>query len=190
MSKLVPVLPGVDAAALQALDREGLKQAVLMRVDEALALCRSVHPALPAPEVWFDLRGKSAGQAHFGRKGLRFNVPLLEDNRAAFLTEVVPHEVAHWMVWHLEDGPLFRPHGREWQTVMVRLFGLPPNVTHCFDTARSSPAPYRYRCDCREHHFSAQRHANARAGREYCCKVCRSRLQFCPESGLEKVKRQ
>ena len=171
-----PVLPDVDDAWLQSLDVAALRQALMARVAEAVALCRDYHPGLPEPKVWCDLRGKGAGQAHFGRGGLRFNGQLLEENRHAFFTEVVPHEVAHWLGWHLEDGPTFRPHGREWQTVMLRLFGLAPRVTHRFDTARSSPVPYRYRCACREHGFSARRHANAQAGQEYRCRHRRGRL--------------
>lgn len=173
-----PVLPAVDGEWLEALEAEALHAAVNARVKAAVALCRDVHPHLPEPAVWCDLRGKGAGQAHFGRGGLRFNPRLLEENRQAFFDEVIPHEVAHWLVWHLEDGPSFRPHGREWQTVMVRLFGLSPRVTHRFDTSRSSPAPFRYRCHCRDHHFSARRHANAKAGQEYRCRHCRGRLCY------------
>lgn len=176
---MMPTLPDPDREILATLTRPELQTLMRQRVAEAMALCHALYPDLPSPEVWFDLRGKCAGQAHFGRGGLRFNPLLLDDNRVAFLVEVVPHEVAHWLVWHLEDGPSFRPHGREWQTVMTRLFGIAPEVTHEFDTRSASPAPYRYRCDCQEHHFSARRHANARSGRDYRCRRCRGRLSYC-----------
>jgi SprT protein len=128
--------------------------------------------------VWCDLRGRSAGQAHFGRGGLRFNPVLYDENRETFLVEVVPHEMAHWLVHHLEDCHRARPHGCEWQVVMRRLFGLVPRATHRFDTRRASPAPYRYRCGCREHGFTARRHGLALKGRDYRCRHCAQTLVY------------
>ncbi|PMR70062.1 SprT family zinc-dependent metalloprotease [Halomonas heilongjiangensis] len=182
-----PVLPHPDPDRLAALDHEALLAALHERVEAAWRLCREVHSGLPRPRVWCDLRGKSAGQAHFGRGGLRFNPVLLAENREAFLVEVVPHEMAHWLVQHLDDGHLARPHGREWQTVMRRLFGLEPRTTHRFDTHRASPAPHRYRCACREHGFTARRHALARRGHRYRCRHCAQTLVYLglamPENG-------
>jgi len=173
-----PALPTPDPDRLAALDREALLAALHERVDAAWRLCREVHPGLPRPAVWCDLRGKCAGQAHFGRGGLRFNPVLYAENRLAFLVEVVPHEMAHWLVHHLKDGPRVRPHGREWQTVMRELFGLAPRTTHRFDTGRASSAPHRYACDCREHAFSARRHALARQGQRYRCRHCAQTLVY------------
>ncbi|QFU00591.1 hypothetical protein FIU83_02930 [Halomonas sp. THAF5a] len=181
-----PALPAPDPERIAALDGDALHRALHERVEAAWRLCREVHPALPRPRVWLDLRGRSAGQAHFGRGGLRFNPVLLDENRLAFLVEVVPHEMAHWLVHHLEDGPRARPHGREWQTVMRRLFGLAPRTTHRFDTGRASPAPYRYRCACREHGFTARRHALARRGSRYRCRQCAQTLVYCGLATLEK----
>ncbi|MGE4534823.1 SprT-like domain-containing protein [Halomonas sp.] len=180
-----PALPPPDPARLATLDREGLAQALHARVEAAYALCREVHLHLPRPRVWLDLRGQSAGQAHFGRGGLRFNPVLYAENREAFLAEVVPHEMAHWLVHHLADGRRARPHGREWQTVMRRLFGLPPSTTHRFDTGRASPAPHRYACGCREHAFTPRRHALARQGRRYRCRHCAETLVYRGDSALE-----
>jgi SprT protein len=174
----VPVLPSPDPARLEALDPMALRRVLGTRVEAAYALCREVHPVLPVPAVWFDLRGRCAGQAHFGRGGLRFNPVLYAENRRDFLVEVVPHEMAHWLVYHLEDGHLARPHGHEWRTVMRRLFGLAPRTTHRFDTARASPAPFRYACGCREHAFTARRHAMARQGRGYRCRHCAQTLVY------------
>lgn len=171
-------LPDPDPQWLAGLDAEAGRAALRERVEAAFALCREVHPTLPRPGVWLDLRGRSAGQAHFGRGGLRFNPVLFDENRHAFLVEVVPHEMAHWLVHHLQDGHRARPHGHEWRTVMRRLFGLEPRTTHRFDTGRASPAPHRYRCGCREHAFTARRHALARAGRAYRCRHCAETLVY------------
>jgi len=180
-----PALPHPDPARLAVLDQEALLAALHARVEAAWRLCREVHPHLPRPKVWCDLRGKCAGQAHFGRGGLRFNPVLYAENRLAFLVEVVPHEMAHWLVHHLEDGHLARAHGREWQTVMRRLFGLAPSTTHRFDTARASPAPHRYACACREHAFTERRHGLARRGRGYRCRHCAQTLVYLGRSAFE-----
>ncbi len=106
-----PALPEPDTEWLDSLDRAASQRVLRERVEAAWRLCREVHGTLPRPAVWLDLRGKGAGQAHFGRGGLRFNPVLFDENRRAFLVEVVPHEVAHWLVHHLADGHRARPMG-------------------------------------------------------------------------------
>ncbi|WP_104202743.1 SprT-like domain-containing protein [Billgrantia saliphila] len=181
-----PALPELSRDWLASLDDAALQRALLDRVEAAWQLCRQYHPDLPRPKVWCDLRGKCAGQAHYGRGGLRFNPVLYRENRHAYLVEVVPHEMAHWLVRHLRDGHRARPHGREWRTVMERLFGLPPRVTHAFDTRRASPMPYRYHCGCQDHYFTARRHALARKGRRYRCLSCAQTLVYQPFVDAEK----
>ncbi|QJQ96787.1 MULTISPECIES: SprT-like domain-containing protein [Halomonadaceae] len=175
-----PALPTPCDDQLAQLDEAALHLTLHDQVEAAWRRCLEVHPGLPRPRVWLDLRGKSAGQAHYGRGGLRFNPILYRENRHAFLAEVVPHEMAHWLVRHLEEGPRTRPHGREWQTVMRQLFGLEPHVTHRFDVARASPTPYRYRCTCREHFLSARRHGLANRGNRYRCRECAQTLVYMP----------
>ena len=175
-----PALPDPGVTWLSQLDEAALHRALLDRVEAAWRLCCEFHPELPRPRVWLDLRGKCAGQAHYGRGGLRFNAVLYRENRHAYLVEVVPHEMAHWLVHHLSDGHRARPHGREWRTVMQRLFGLEPRVTHAFDTGRASPAPFRYVCHCREHAFTARRHSLASGGRGYRCRHCCQTLVYQP----------
>ncbi|NIC04688.1 SprT-like domain-containing protein [Billgrantia bachuensis] len=182
-----PTLPDPSPEWLASLDEATLHQALLARVEAAWQLCCQYHPDLPRPKVWCDLRGKCAGQAHYGRGGLRFNPVLYAENRHAFLTEVVPHEMAHWLVRHLRDGRQAKPHGHEWRTVMERLFGLEANVTHSFDTRRASPTPYRYHCGCQAHFFTSRRHSLARKGRRYRCLSCAETLVY--QSFVENEKR-
>ncbi|MEC4768367.1 SprT-like domain-containing protein [Halomonas sp. CUBES01] len=172
-------LPPWPEASLAALSTQALHQAARERADLAWQRCREVYPGLPRPGIWFDLKGASAGQAHLGRGGLRFNPVLMSENRRAFFDEVIPHEMAHWLVFHLENGPRLKPHGREWQAVMRDLFGLAPRVTHRFDIARAQPAPYRYQCGCRQHQLTARRHALVVKGRRYRCRHCAQTLVYC-----------
>lgn len=180
MTAFISSLP--PASELEALDDEALAAQLHVQVERCWQHARCVYPDLPLPPVWLDLRGKSAGQAHFGRGGLRFNPVLLRQYRHAFLAEVVPHEFAHWVVHHAY-GARVKPHGWQWQTVMRQMFALAPRVTHRFDTSQASPAPFVYRCDCREHRFSARRHGNALRGTHYRCRYCKVWLEFVGKRG-------
>ena len=173
-------LPPWREDRLAALSNSALHQAAITRVTEALERCRQVYPQLPEPGVWFDLKGASAGQAHLGRGGLRFNPVLLSANRQAFFDDVIPHEMAHWLVFHLHGGARLKPHGREWQTVMRDLFGLVPRTTHRFDTKVAQPRPYAYRCGCQTHYFTPRRHSLAAKGRGYRCRHCGKVLVYLP----------
>ncbi|MFC0267745.1 SprT family zinc-dependent metalloprotease [Kushneria aurantia] len=176
-------MSGTDASRLNEtppIDRERL----LASVEQCFERARSFHPRLPRPGVWCDLHGRSAGQAHFGRGGLRFNMTLYREQPQAFIDEIVPHEMAHWVVHHTH-GPRIRPHGREWQRAMRDIFQLPPRVTHRFDTSRASPAPWRYECRCRTHGFSNRRHFNALRGSRYRCRHCGDILRFSGTDGEE-----
>lgn len=175
---MTPALDDIDKDWLAGLDAASSQQALLERCTEAWKLCLEVCEDLPYPRIWFDLRGKTAGQAHFGRGGLRFNPVLYDENRYAFLTDIVPHEMAHWLVDHLEDSERMRPHGHEWKTVMRELFGLAPKVTHRFDTGRASPAPHIYACSCRQHTFTNRRHGLVLGGKRYHCRSCMLPLTY------------
>lgn len=160
-------------ASLTATQRATLVQVQVMR---CLAHARLYWPDVPEPGVWCDLRGKSAGQAHFVRKGVRFNPVMLEEQPRQFIESVVPHEMAHWVVAHL--GVREAPHGPVWRKLMQGLYGCTPRVTHRFDTSRASPAPYRYGCACAEHRFSAHRHRRVERGARYQCRRCREYLSY------------
>ncbi|WP_106477495.1 SprT family zinc-dependent metalloprotease [Phytohalomonas tamaricis] len=175
MTAFISSLP--SAAELDTLDDKALAELLCVQVEHCWRHAYRFHPDMPMPPVWLDLRGKSAGQAHFGRGGLRFNPILYRDHRHAFLAEVVPHEFAHWVVHHVY-GSRVRPHGWQWQVTMREMFGLEPRVTHRFDTRKASPAPFVYRCECREHHFSSRRHHHALRGTPYRCRSCKVWLEF------------
>lgn len=175
---MTPALPDVDENWLAQLSVADSQKALIDRCTAAWKLCLEVDGGLPCPAIWFDLRGKTAGQAHFGRGGLRFNPLLFDENRYAFLIDIVPHEMAHWLVDHLEGSEKMRPHGREWKTVMRDLFGLLPDVTHTFDTTRASPAPHIYVCSCMRHAFSNRRHGLVVEGKNYYCRSCMRPLTY------------
>lgn len=130
------------------------------------------------PQSNMKQRGRAAGTAHLQKNELRFNLFMFEQDQRLFLETVVPHEVAHLIVFQIY-GDKVRPHGREWQAVMKKVYGLEPNRTHNFNV----PAPkqvFVYQCQCQQHKFTKQRHTRARKGTEYICKLCRSPLHYSP----------
>lgn len=136
---------------------------------------------LPAVEIRFDLKGRSAGMVRFsptGRPVVRYNEVLLAENREHFINQTIPHEVAHVVVMSLY-GRKARPHGREWRSVMG-LFGAEPARCHQYDTSRSVArhhVRYPYRCGCREHQLTAIRRRRMAAGQQYYCRGCGEPLQ-------------
>lgn len=138
------------------------------------------------PEVNFRLRGQKAGVAHLGQNLLRFNPRLYAENREHFLRQTVAHEVAH-LIAHQLFGGRIRPHGREWQSIMQGLYGLPADRCHSYEITRRPVSRFIYRCDCaeREFPFSAQRHALVRKGRRYFCRSCRATLVFSGQQRLD-----
>ena len=128
--------------------------------------------AFPRPQISWQLRGRAAGKAFLQRNELRFNPKLYRANQEPFLGEVVPHEVAHLLVYQLY-GAGTKPHGKEWRTVMVQLFCLAPKVTHSFDLAPLNETTVLYRCGCGEHPLSLRRHNKiVRGEASYRCRQC------------------
>ena len=114
--------------------------------------------SLCMPDIRFDLKGKSAGQARFDYSRtfgltnkvtsiIRFNSTLMEDNPQAFIHDVAPHESAHVIANHLY-GRKIKPHGREWKMIMRTVLEKEPTVTHRLDVSKVSPKPYGYSCAC------------------------------------------
>src|SRR5690606_3296645 len=108
-----------------------------------------------------------AGVAYLNRNLLRFNAQMYRENRDDFLLQTVPHEVAH-LIAHALFGGEIRAHGREWQTLMTDLYGLPARRCHDYAVAQRRSTRYLYRCGCPEGiPFTPQRHALVRRGRRY-----------------------
>ncbi|MGF1726965.1 SprT family zinc-dependent metalloprotease [Photobacterium nomapromontoriensis] len=141
-----------------------------------------LNQRLPTPVVNFTQWGKIAGCARLQGWEIRFNPVLLQENPQAFLEEVVPHEVAHLVVFK-RFGKV-RPHGREWQIIMAEVFGVPPRTTHSFDISSVQGATFRYQCQCNEHQLSVRRHNKMLRGQAiYHCRRCAQPLELIPNKG-------
>lgn len=146
--------------------------------DKALACVdlanRYFNISMSYPVVKLNQRGKAAGTAYLMRNEVRFNYHMYCQNPQLFVDRVVPHEIAHLIVYHLY-GNTVRPHGKQWQNVMQDVFGVPAERTHNF-----TPAPpknvFTYQCACQTHELSIRRHKRILQGGQYVCKLCKSAL--------------
>ncbi|WP_422450842.1 MULTISPECIES: SprT family zinc-dependent metalloprotease [unclassified Endozoicomonas] len=131
------------------------------------------------PYIRLDLTGETAGQAWIEKHQLRFNKVLLQENREHFIQQTVAHEVAHLLAYEL-FGRNIRAHGREWQGIMTRVFRLPADRCHRYDTGRSSRKQWLYRCHCQGKtiHLSTIRHNRSQRGTVYLCTACKGPLTF------------
>lgn len=127
------------------------------------------------PKISFTQRGKIAGCARLQTNELRFNPVLLGDNVEAFLEEVVPHEVCHLLAYTLFGK--VRPHGKEWQSLMLELFKLKGQTYHQMDVTKVKGKSFNYQCKCGPIELSIRRHNKVVRGQQtYICRKCRSPL--------------
>ena len=108
-----------------------LKCLVLSKLSELQKKVCRLFGIIVNPKIVFDLRGQAAGQANYLKNKIRFNRDLLEKFTDEFVSQTVPHEFAH-LVAYAKFGPRIKPHGAEWQLVMVAL-GVKPARTHNFE---------------------------------------------------------
>ncbi len=146
--------------------------------------------SFPLPEFQLKLRGQAAGKAWPQSNRLAFNALLYQQNQTLFLRQTVAHEVAHLLAWQLY-GPAIRPHGKEWQTIMRQVFGLPAERCHHYRLPPQLKTFYDYDCGCpqRRHALSAWRHGRISNGARYHCRSCDSGLTYSGHSHKQLVER-
>ncbi|MGJ8680725.1 SprT family zinc-dependent metalloprotease [Paraglaciecola sp.] len=129
------------------------------------------------PIVSFKQRGKIAGSARLQVNELRFNPILLSDNLQTFLDEVVPHEVCHLIAFNLFGK--VRPHGKEWKSLMKKLFNLNGQTYHKMDVKKVAGKQFVYHCNCGPIQLSIRRHNKVKRGEQkYTCRKCLTNLKF------------
>jgi len=158
------------------LEREAIQKThtLITRANRELGL------SIPLPVIRFDLRGQTAGMVKYPRGGpalIRYNLKLLEQNREHFLAQTLPHEVAH-VVAPAKFGRRIRPHGPEWQSLML-YFGAKPKRCHNYDVSKLPTRKlkrFNYRCNCRDHQLTSIRHNRVIRGQTYLCRSCATPL--------------
>jgi len=132
--------------------------------------------AFKRPDYLFNQRGRAAGTAHLHRNLIKINPTLFINNRKEFFEQVIPHEVAHLITFQLYGR--VRPHGKEWQHVMVNVFRRPALTTHQLDITDVVGKQFTYRCACTTHQLTIRRHNKVLKGESYQCRHCRTLLAF------------
>lgn len=141
-----PELPEEEKARKARRERrQALMDKAIRRTEEYLDDARRIlRVPIPPITVDFTLEGSTAGIA-FGGHRISYNWNLLEDNEKLFLSETVPHEVAHIVVHHKYRDHVRNPqtgekairdHGQTWKEVM-RFFRAPADRTHIMRCEKS-----------------------------------------------------
>ena len=105
----------------------------------------------------------------------------MQENTDEFIRQVVPHELAHLIVYQMFGR--VKPHGREWQLVMNKIFKLPADTCHQFDIKNVQGKTFEYCCACQTHFLSTRRHNRiVREKIEYLCRKCKGKLVFVDET--------
>lgn len=163
---------------------ETLQKLTIEKTNYFLSLAAKIYNvAIPQCEILFNLRGASAGVAHYyynsnGHK-IRYNKVLLLQEGNNFIENVIPHEVAHIVAQHVFgciDTNI--AHGPFWKKVM-RDFGANPERCHTFDTSacKIKRKSYEFKCECKTHKVSSVIAKNIAHGRHYTCNTCKTRLK-------------
>lgn len=123
------------------------------------------------PKVVYQQRGTAAGTAWMEAYEIRLNAILLMENQLAFIDEVVPHELAHLLVW--KHFGRVAPHGKEWKWMMEVVLEVPARRTHQFEVQSVRKNTFPYRCCCQQHQLTVRRHNKVLRGEsEYRCVKC------------------
>ncbi|NRN27311.1 SprT family zinc-dependent metalloprotease [Photorhabdus heterorhabditis] len=155
-----------------------LQQAVMQTLRQKLQQANlHLKRDFPEPIINYRQRGTTAGSAYIQHWEIRLNPVLLIENQQAFIDEVVPHELAHLLVYHYFGK--VPPHGKQWRWMMEEVLSVPANRTHKFkiDSVRSKT--FTYYCSCQQHALSLRRHNKILRGENhYICRKCGERLIF------------
>ena len=149
-----------------------LQQSVMRCLRENLAKANlALKRNYPEPKLVYQQRGTSAGTAWLQEYEIRLNPVLLAENQQAFIDEVVPHELAHLLVWkHFGRVP---PHGKEWKWMMEAVLGVPARRTHQFELSSIRTKTVPSRCRCQLHQLTIRRHNRVVRGEAtYRCVHC------------------
>ena len=97
---------------------------------------------------------------------------MLIENSEIFINQVIPHELAHLLVYHCLSKTA--PHGKEWKWMITTILEVPPQRTHQFALTSVRDQIFYYRCNrALSHQLTIRRHNKILHGKgEYICKKC------------------
>jgi SprT protein len=152
------------------------QQALQAKAEEYFLLAeRFFNCRFNRPEYQYNQRGIAAGTAHLQHNIIKLNPILFSQNKDEFFQQVIPHEVAHLIVFQCFGK--VRPHGIEWKSVMRKVFKRPPETTHKLNIDDVVGQQFLYHCSCSEHKLTIRRHNKILRGAKYKCRQCKTELK-------------
>ncbi|PHM31051.1 SprT family zinc-dependent metalloprotease [Xenorhabdus innexi] len=163
-----------------------LQQAVMRTLRQKMMQASEfLEQTFPEPCVTYRQRGTIAGSARLQDWEIRLNPILLIENEQSFIDEVIPHELAHLLVYH-QFGKV-APHGKEWRYIMETVFKVSANRTHQFSVQSVCSKMFIYCCHCQQHELSVRQHNKVLKGKScYVCRQCGERLTLLETSKPDK----
>ncbi|PIJ49067.1 SprT family protein [Erwinia sp. OLTSP20] len=154
-----------------------LQQTLLHALRENLLRAnQQLEKHYPLPHLSYNQRGMAAGTAWLEKWQIRLNPVLLMENQQAFIEEVVPHELAHLLVW--KHFGRVAPHGAEWKWMMESVLRVRARRTHQFAVTSVRSHSFPYFCLCQQHQLTLRRHNRViRGDARYHCVHCGGVLQ-------------
>lgn len=160
--------------SLSESDIQAVVEQAMFYINKAI----SFYPSpIQVPEIAFNMKGKMPSKTNFKAGKISFNPVLLLENWDAFMLDVIPHEVAHYVsmsVW----GEKIQAHGPEWCAVMKH-FAVSPHASYDFDTVnaeRNQEGRHIHSCGCGVHLVSAAANEEHRKAPRH-CKDCDQEVQ-------------
>ena len=163
---------------------DAVRQSIINKFAECYKISKGKGYDLPVIEVHFDLKGVCAGQ--FVKKTnfystyqyFRINLEMARHNtNTDFIDQTIPHEFSHYIV-NATFGKVSAHHGREWQRIMLSVFGLVPSRCHNYDVSacRRKHSTMAFKCECKTHQITLRRAKVAMMG-GYRCRACGGTLR-------------
>lgn len=179
---------------MQAADTN-LQIKAINEINRLIDLANELYPSvnLQYPTVTFGLRSGKAGTAscRYNRNEedntiyvyyteVKINPYLLAQHEEIMLTNTIPHEIAHLVIFMLYPGES-RSHDAEWAAV-ARSLGLDnPTPFHLLDISNTPSEANRhlYSCSCQTHWLSTARHNLwNRNNKALICNGCNGHLTY------------
>lgn len=143
------------------------------------------HHSFKPVDIVFNLKGQASGVFYTNgtQTMIRYNPYIFAKHYVYSLSNTVPHEVAHYIIYCIHGANGVRPHGHEWRGLMLQ-FGVEPRRTNTLDLEGVPVRRQRrhsYSCSCTHHQITSRRHNQIRNGKaRYFCRSCNGELVTTP----------
>lgn len=180
-----------------------IKQLILDKVEESFKIAEAFYGRTfdrPRSIIWNE-KTTTGGYCSWREKTLMFNPILAMENEDDFITQTVPHEVAHWIdqaVYGISYKRTNRGkvrwilHGPNWKYIMERVYKIPADVTHSYDVTntrgRVVARDFIYTCPCNtKFEITTSIHNKMRKGQVRICGKCKGHLKLVETKTAEQI---